>query len=131
MRYLIAMLAALALLVNPVAAAAAQFACDHGGMAMAGMDHQQADMPMPGSAEETAAATTSADPCCDHSGGQKTDDRNCAQACATSCAVLVALPYTHASQLLTWTRAPAPPTSAIWPHGHDPSGLERPPKSIL
>jgi hypothetical protein len=131
MRCLIAFLAAVALLMNPVAASAAQFACDHGEMAMAGMDQPMAGMDMHGADHNMVATPTAPDPCCDHLGGQKTDDKTCAQACATTCAVLVALPYAPASQGLVWTRTAPPLAVAVWPHGHDPSGLERPPKSIL
>ena len=131
MRSLIAFLAALALLVNPVAAAAAQFACVQGQTAMAGMDQPQATTAMDRAGQAMAAAPASADPCCDHTSGKNIDDKSCAQACATTCAVLVALPYAPASQALTWTPAAAHITAAVWPHGHDPSGLERPPKSIL
>jgi hypothetical protein len=131
MRCLIAFLAAVALLVNPVAAAAAQVACDRGGMAMAGMDPPQADAARPGDGHEMTAAPAAPDPCCDHSARQKTDDKTCAQACAAACAVLVGLPYSPTGQGLTWTRVSAPVAATVRPRTHDPSGPERPPKAIL
>jgi hypothetical protein len=131
MRYLLALMAVLALLVNPVAAAAAQVACAT-SQAMSPMDAPQgAKAAMPGMAHQAGpAAQATADPCCDHSGGAKMDDKACALACASACAVVVALPYTPISLALAYSRAPHIPAPAVWAKPHDPLGLERPPKSI-
>jgi hypothetical protein len=87
--------------------------------AMPGMDHQAGPV-----------AHAAADPCCDHSGGAKMDDKTCALACASTCAVIVALPYTPISRALAYSRAPHIPAQSVWAKPYDPLGLERPPKSI-
>jgi uncharacterized protein involved in copper resistance len=131
MRLLLAVVAVMALLVNPVAAAAAQVACetsqamapmDHGDsakMAASGMDHQAMAIQKDGT-----------DPCCDHHGPQKMDDKSCALACASACAIVVALPYTPFSLALAYTRAPETVAQSVWAKPYDPLGLERPPKSM-
>jgi hypothetical protein len=132
MRYLIALMAVLALLVNPVAAAAAQVACGASmGVSAQAPSNDQAMAAMPSMAKDVASGNTSANPCCDHSGDGKMDSRTCAQTCATTCAVIVALPTSAHGQVFSYVRAPAPVLRAVWSKPHDPSGLERPPKSIV
>jgi hypothetical protein len=122
--------AVLALLANPVATAAARTACAMGD-APAAMARTSSDMAsMPGMAKAGQAATV--DPCCDHSGQQKpTDGKSCALTCASGCvAAAVALPALT-GHAFTYERLALAPASAVWPCPHAPSGLERPPKSIL
>jgi hypothetical protein len=124
MRVLLALMAVLALLVNPVTATAAQVACDHG--VAAGMD-----MPgMPGM-DHAGAQKAVGDPCCDHTGKQDTKNGlGCAQACAATCGVAVAL----VSAPFSLWRAPVQAEVALAPaalaHPHESARLERPPKSI-
>ncbi len=119
MRLLIAILAVLALIANPVtAAAAAQAACGQGkpaiGIDMAGMDHAAANSPV-------------SDPCCDH--GSKTK-LSCAQACAAECGVAAVLAMTSPGTPCTFVRTVLSPAHQMAPRPHEPSGLDRPPKSI-
>ena len=121
-------LAVLALLTNPVAAAAAQANCAQ--TAPAGM----ADMPgmaaMPMAGHDGAQAQTAADPCCGQPANHK-PGKDCAQICAISCAVVVALPATALTVSLVSlpvTNVPRPDASGF---AHNPTGLDRPPKPIL
>ena len=126
MRRVLAFLAVVALLVSPVTAAAAQVACGHDdATAMAGMDVPA--MPIIATGPHGAKG----DPCCDPAGKQRQPhhQKSCVQACAAACAVAVALPATLDGAELAYAHAHfvgAPPVSV---HGHDPGGLERPPKS--
>lgn len=131
MRYLIALMAVLAVLVNPVVAAAAQVACVE-SRAMSSMDAPPDAMAaMPGMADQAGpAAQSAADPCCDHSGRGKMDEKTCALACASACALIAALPYAPISHTLAYSRALHGPAKAVWVKPYDPLGLERPPKSI-
>ena len=128
MRRVLAFLVAVALLVSPVTAAAAQSACGHDGTtAMAGMDMPA--MPMSAASGSHGAK---GDPCCDPTGKQHhPTQKSCAQACAAACALAVALPATVDGVELAYAHAPfvgAPPLSV---RTHDPGGLERPPKSSV
>lgn len=130
MRLLLAILAVLALLANPVTAAAAQATCaENGGpAAMAGMD--MAGMPGMSGIHATSAQSSKGDPCCDHSNHSKKPEMSCAQACATTCGVATAVP---AQVVLLEPRPIASTLSsarAISLKPHEPSQLERPPKSI-
>jgi hypothetical protein len=127
-----ALLAVLALLTHPVAAAAAQANCVMGDQAATGVS-AQADMPdMPGMAKASGAKAASVDPCCDHSDPQKPmDGKSCTFACATICAVPTVLPTALAGQILVYTSTVPLPAQIAIPASHDPYGLERPPKSIL
>jgi hypothetical protein len=131
MRYLIALMAILGLLASPVAAAAAQVACDQ-SQAMSQMDHGSgvAAMPAMGKQATPSANKAGGDPCCDHPAGSKMDDKGCALACASVCAPIAALPYAPFSLALAYTRAPAVAAKPVWVKPYDPLGLERPPKSI-
>lgn len=125
MRVLIALLAALAVLSSPMTVAAAQVSCSHGGPgAMAGMD--MAGMP---GMDQSGGQKPGENPCCDHSGKLGTSV-DCAQACATICAVTAAMPSAPASLVTTRIRASAAPPRAAPTDAFEPSGLERPPKSM-
>ena len=124
MRTLLALLAVLAVVASPVAAAAAQAACDQAGpgaimvgMAMSGVDR--------------TGAPTAMDPCCNHSDQHKRNANSCAQSCATSCAVATALPSSSVSLNRAFTRAPVSSARLVSVDGHEPSGPERPPKSMV
>jgi hypothetical protein len=127
MRLLLALLAVLALLANPVTAGAAQVACTaHGdATAMSGMD--MAGMP---DMSDASAATASPDPCCDHSGKSKMADLSCVRACAAACAVIVALPSPAVSVARYATAAAVRPPSMTSRASQAPARLERPPRSI-
>ena len=115
MRFVLALLAILGLLTAPLTAAAAQASCGHEG---------------PG-AMPAGVHTSGADPCCDHSGQQgKKADVVCAQACATSCGVAVALASSPYSVVFATTQAAVAPSRIGSPHPYEPPGLKRPPKSI-
>ncbi len=122
-------LAVLALLTNPVAAAAAQAACAQPApAAMAGMDDASAMAMTPMAGAKHVQAQKAADPCCDQAGKHK-PGKACAQICAISCAV-VASPATPLTASLVTTpvvNIPRPDSSGF---AHDPSGLDRPPKFI-
>jgi hypothetical protein len=124
-------LAVLALLTNPVAAAAAQANCAQTvPAAMAGMDDMPGMATMPMASHDGAQAQKAADPCCDQPAKHK-PGKDCAQICAISCAVVAALPATA----LTVSLVSMPVTNVSRPDSsgfaHNPSGLDRPPKSIL
>jgi hypothetical protein len=123
-------LAVLALLTNPVAAAAAQAACAQTApAAMAGMDDASAMAMMPMAGADHVQGQKAADPCCDHTAKHK-PGKDCTQICAISCAVVVALPATPLAASLLATpvvNVPRPESSGF---AHDPSGLDRPPKFI-
>ena len=126
MRFVLAFLAVMALLVSPVTAAAAQVACGHEGpSATAGLPMSA----MPGMAQ-VGVQKLAGDPCCDHTGQHKMNDKSCGQACATSCAVAAALPSSLVSINLTLTRAPVTLARLVSVKGYEPAGPERPPKSI-
>ncbi|MGI9169334.1 MAG: hypothetical protein ACR2FH_04050 [Caulobacteraceae bacterium] len=115
MRLLIALLAVLALISNPIAAAAAQAACDRAGPAMAGMD-----------TSGMASMNTTHEPGQQH----KKAAPSCAQSCATICGVAVALPSSPLRIKLARERTIVAARPDLAAHPHEPAGLERPPKSI-
>jgi len=126
MRFVLALLAVLALLVNPVTASAAQMACGQDmQVSTTGMDMSA----MSGMAHVDGHKTT-ADPCCDPGNHHKMSDKSCAQACAASCAVTAALPTSQVSIRLIYTRAVVVPPRHVSAEGYKPAGPERPPKSI-
>lgn len=127
MRFVVALLAVLGLLASPVTAAVARAACPgHADQAMAGM-------PMGDMAGMHQADGQRPDPCCDQSKDQarsKHHASDCVQACAAMCGVVAALPSTAAAEPLPLIeRAPRPAVLASL-HPHEPSRLERPPRSI-
>lgn len=128
MRFVIALLAVMALLASPVTAAAAQAACGNGASAASG----GMDMPVKAGTTHAAASTAAADPCCDHSTDQhKMSDKSCAQACAASCVATAALLTSFTSTNFVFTRAPMSPPRLAPALSYQPFGLERPPKSMV
>lgn len=126
MRFVIGLLAIVALLVSPVTAAAAESACGYGGSsAMATMD-----MPTMAGAAHMDVHKASGDPCCDHSAQHKLNDKSCVQMCATTCVVAVALPTSLVSFTLVYSSAPVTVARRVAIFSYWPSGPERPPKSI-
>lgn len=126
MRFILAFMAVLALLVGPVTAAAAQVACAQADPAATAT----MDMPgMPGM-DQVGVQTTTADPCCDHGGKHPMDQKSCALACATSCAVTAALPSPVAGFMLVFSTAQLTPARLAPARSYEPAGLIRPPKSM-
>jgi hypothetical protein len=125
MRFVLAFLAALALATSPVATVAAQVACSQS------MSGAQAGMAMP-SIDHLGDKTSVADPCCDHADRHgKKSDTSCAQACATTCGVAVALPSPLDGVAFAPARAAVPLARLVSLHPYEPPGLERPPKSMV
>ena len=124
MRFVLALLAIVGLLTSPAAAAAAQASChNHASMSVAMAD-------MPGMAQ---ADTQKADPCCDpakDTGQSKHKSSDCAQSCATMCGVVAALPNTPVAFFAPPARESAPQARVASLKPHEPSRLERPPRSI-
>lgn len=123
MRVFLAILALVGLLLSPVAASAAVQRCLHqdGGAMIMDMSAT------PASADSQASPHN----CCDEHGKPvKHDSKACAQACATMCGVAAALPSEPMSLplRLSTSARPDPRTASL--HPHEPSRLERPPKSI-
>lgn len=127
MRFVLVLLAVMGLLASPAAAAAAQAAChDHAGQMM--MDMPMADMP--GVAQADGQQT---DPCCDpgkDQGRTKHDATSCLQACAVMCGIVAALPAATATPLVSPDHTRPEPTRMASLKPHEPSRLERPPRSI-
>jgi hypothetical protein len=122
MRFLLAFLAVLAMATSPATTAVARAACDQTApMAMAGTD-------VPGIDPSIAAQT--ADPCCDHGGAHKHKTDSCSQTCAVACAVAVALPASSVSITRGAERATVIPAQLTLARAHEPSGPDRPPKSM-
>jgi hypothetical protein len=131
MRVLLALMAVLALVVNPVAAAAAQVACEASVGAMSQIDPQDKGMAtMPGMVKADATHKAGADPCCAHSGDGTMDGKACAQACALNCTLAVALPIAPFAVSLAVMPQASIPHPDSFGFAHDPSGLDRPPKFI-
>lgn len=125
MRLVVALLAVLGLLAAPVAAAAGQGACArHGGWA--------AEMSaMPGM-NAPAVHKAGGDPCCDRSGRpDKKAAAGCAQACAATCGVVVALAASPLGVTVARARADAPLAPGASSHPYQPPGLDPPPKPIV
>jgi len=125
MRVVLALLALIGLLLSPVAASAAAPAClhHHDGASMA------MDMLMPIAAPH--AQTGKADPCCDDDGKPAHhDSKSCAQACATSCGVTVALPEAGFGAPLAAGGPVLEPAPNKAFQAHAPPGLKRPPRII-
>lgn len=121
MRFLLAMLAILVLVANPAVATATQVV----GVAPCGLEATE----MPGM-DHAGPRSVAVDPCCDHATKHGKSDQSCARACATACAIAAALPATMMSL------EPHPVVSVLHAgpmasrKAHDPSRLERPPRSI-
>ena len=126
MRSVLALLAVLALLSSPMTAAAAQVSCSHDGpAAMAAMDMSG----MPGM-DHAGAQKAGADPCCDHTDKHRMS-KDCAQACAASCALAMTLPGASVSIRFTPTRLALAPAVMAAARPFEPAGPERPPKSMV
>jgi hypothetical protein len=121
-------LAVLALLTNPVAAAAAQADCAQ--TVPAAMDDMAGMATTPMAGHDRAQAQKAAGPCCDQTTPHR-PGRDCAQICAISCAVVAALPATPLTVSLVSMRVTNVPRPDVSGFTHDPAGFERPPKSIL
>jgi hypothetical protein len=126
MRFVLALLAVIGLLFSPAAAAAAQASCqDHGEQMMS-----MATAAMPGMSQ---ADGQKADPCCDPGKNQsqsKHHDMTCVQACAAMCGVPAALPAVAMVPLAAPQHVALKPALVASLKPHEPSRLERPPKSI-
>ena len=125
MRFVLTLLAVVGLLISPAVAVAAQ--C-HGHSGDAIMQMAMSDMP--GMAQ---AGAQKADPCCDpgkEQGQKKHSTMDCAQACAAMGGVVAALPSPPAALIARPDRDGAPPTLVASLKPHEPSRLERPPRSI-
>ena len=74
-----------------------------------------------------------ADPCCDPGKDQvqkKHNDAECAKACSAMCGVIAALPSAPTALLAPPDRGTPPQARVASLKPHEPSRLERPPKSI-
>lgn len=127
MRFILALLAVIGLLASPVAAAAAQASCqEHGG-------GQMMSMPMANMPGMVHADGQKGDPCCDpgkSSGQTKHDAASCLQACAVMCGVVAALPAGPMPLIASPDHSAPEPARLASLKRHEPSRLERPPKSI-
>jgi hypothetical protein len=127
MRFVLALLAVLSLVVSPVTAAAAQAACSRHA------DQAVTDMPMGDMPVMHQSNGQKGDPCCDHSkdqGKSKQQSSDCIQACAAMCGVVAALPSTPAISPVRRIELAPMPTALASLHSREPSRLERPPRSI-
>lgn len=127
MRFVLALLAVIGLLLSPAAAGAAQAAChDHDGQMMM-------SMPMGDMAGMSQGDTPKGDPCCDpgkDQGKSKHDPMSCMQTCAAMCGVVAALPVVSTAPLSPPAHSALQPARMASLKPHEPSRLERPPKSI-
>jgi hypothetical protein len=125
MRLLLALMAVIGLLLSPAAAAAAQVRChEQGGI----MTMAKADMP-----GMVQADSRKADPCCDpakHRGETKHHDMSCLQTCAAMCGVVAALPSMPFALIAPPHNGAPEPARLASLKPHEPSQLERPPRSI-
>lgn len=115
---ILALFAVLALLAAPLNAAAAQRACDHMEMMVAG------PTVMPGMVADDGQPM----PCCDP--GPSHTDQACLAACVVMAGVVADLPRPPRVAYLpavVWTRFAEPPATAL--RTHPPPALERPPRS--
>ena len=126
MRFVLVLLAMIGLLASPAAAAAAQASChEHAGTEMT-------SMAMPGMAMAHADGQK-ADPCCDPAkdqGQSKHDAMSCLAACAVMCGVAAALPAGPTPLVAPPDHSAPEPARLASLKPHEPSRLERPPKSI-
>ncbi len=123
MRFFLAILAILGLLMTPVAASAGAAACLHHGGEATGtaMDAPQAPH----------TAHTADHSCCDEDGAPaKHDKQSCAKACAAMCVASVAL----ADDGIQTPRPEGRLLVEVFPpkafHAHAPPGLKRPPRNV-
>lgn len=125
MKWLLALLAVIGLLLSPAASAAAQVRChEQGGMMT------MAKAGMPGMVQ---ADSQKADPCCDpgkHQSQTKHDEMSCVQTCAAMSGVVAALPSMPFA-LIAPANAGAPePARFASLKPHEPNQFDRPPRLI-
>lgn len=121
MRFMLALLAVMALVVGPAAAAATRAACRHDQTpAMVGMDM----------AAISGSAQAAMDPCCDPGAKPDKARNSCAQACAAANVAAIAVMDVRVSRPVVFVDAPMAPARRIAVLGHRPPGFERPPKLI-
>lgn len=129
MRFVLALLAVIGLLASSAAAAAAQATChSRGGEMMMPMAVAMADM-----SGATMGDSHKPDPCCNPGKDQvqkKHSDAECAQTCAAMCGIIAALPSAHVAFLALPDRGTPPQARVASLKPHEPSRLERPPRSI-
>lgn len=127
MRLILALLAILGLLASPVTAAAARARCySPAGDAM--MRAATAQMPAIALSDMQKAG-----PCCEPGKDQAHKEHSraeCAQLCAAMCGVTAALPDKVAALIAPPDRGPPPQARVASLKPHEPSPLERPPRSI-
>jgi len=121
LRHALAFLAALALAFSPLAVNAAQADCD-----MTGMDMGAMSTAVPATA---TALDTAQDPCCDH--GKAMSAKDCARACATSCALAVAAPGENAIGYSPIAYRIETRWSNTSGRTHDPGQEDPPPRSPI
>jgi hypothetical protein len=125
MRFVLALLAIIGLLASPAAAAAAQAAChENGGPAIMSMPAGD----MPGASQADAHEG----PACRHPGAQGQTKRHmsCLQACAAMCGVVATLPAAPIALVRAQAQDAPTPAPVVSLKSHDPTRLERPPRSI-
>lgn len=119
-RFVLAILAVLALVVSPITASAAMMPC--------GMDSSQAVgasmVSMDRAAADRDAAPVKSDPCCGK--GRK----GCAMSCSTVCAAGGAILATVSSIALFEAPVTLSPSKSATLRAHPPARLDRPPKSV-
>ena len=121
MRFMLALLAVMALIVGPAAAAATRATCRHDQTpAMAGMDM----------AAMQGAAHAPADPRCDPGAKSEKARNACAQACAAANVAAISVMGLRVSRSVAFVDAPMASAPRIAVRDHRPPGFERPPKSI-
>lgn len=119
MRVVLAILAALALAVGPVAAAAAQASCPIG----------MSDMMVKAISAAHGMHMASQEPCCSPQHMQ-TKKAGCAQKCAAACGFAVALNAPAFRFVAVSTHAVHAAARAGPVHPYRPPGLKRPPRSM-
>jgi hypothetical protein len=124
MRFLLTLLAVANLLAIPVAASAAQVACGHAAQegTMSGMD-------MPGM-DQSNAQTTPAVPCFNQTAHKGQPNKSCAQSCAATSVVVAALPTSPATTVFVSFPVEEGSLRIVSTEPYEPTGPERPPKSI-
>lgn len=121
LRHALAFLATLALAFSPLAVNAAQADCD-----MTGMDMSAMSMAM---SADAMASDTAQDPCCDH--GKAMSAKDCARACAASCALAVAVPGEGAINYSPIAYRIETRWSNTSGRTHDPGQEDPPPRSLI
>ena len=126
MRLVLALLALLALLANPMAASAFGQACEH---------HSPAAMAaMPDVAANPAQDVSRLDPSCDHSRSEHSVPKKSASArlhpCMGPCCAVAAFPDAPSLRMVATTGVRRASWRLLALHGIEPLGLIRPPRRI-